>query len=290
MALPLQLEQRRYSRNRKHLAEAPMSIPVKKQSVADSLGTISSVLLTAFVIAALYFGRELLVPLALAALLTFLLAPLVTRLERWLGRTGSVIFVVLIIFSSTIFIGWVLSRQAVDLVGKLPDYKDNIQTKLRAVQDSGSDIFAKVTRTLKDLQFEETAKTGIGTLQEKKSETGSNPMSVEIVEGNGDRLKLAQSLLMPVVGPIGTAALVFLLLVFMLLQREDLRDRMVRLVGEGHMRETTNAMDDAGSRISRYLLMQLMINVFFVLAITTRWKWWKRISRINLSPHCLTMC
>jgi predicted PurR-regulated permease PerM len=104
-----------------------MSIPVKKQSVADSLGTISSVLLTAFVIAALYFGRELLVPLALAALLTFLLAPLVTRLERWLGRTGSVIFVVLIIFSTTIFIGWVLSRQAVDLVGKLPDYKDNIQ-------------------------------------------------------------------------------------------------------------------------------------------------------------------
>lgn len=263
MALPLQLEAGVPSRNAEHLAETPMSIPVKKQSVADSLGTISSVLLTASVIAALYFGRELLVPLALAALLTFLLAPLVTRLERWLGRTGSVIFVVIIIFSSTILIGWVLSRQAVDLVGKLPDYKDNIQTKLRAVQDSGSDVLSKVTRTLKDLQIEDAGKTGIGTAQERESDTQSKPMPVEIVDGNGDRLKLAQSLLMPVVGPIGTAGLVFLLLVFMLLQREDLRDRMIRLVGEGHLRETTNAMDDAGSRISRYLMMQLMINVTY---------------------------
>lgn len=240
-----------------------MSIPVKKQSVADSLATISSVLLTAFVIAALYVGRELLVPLALAALLTFLLAPLVTRLERWLGRTGSVIFVVLTIFGSTILVGWVLSRQAVDLVGKLPDYKDNIQTKLREVQDSGSDIFAKVTRTLKDLEIEEAGKAGSGVPGEVDDEDAPAPMPVEVIEGNGDRLKLAQSILMPVVGPLGTAALVFLLLVFMLLQREDLRNRMIRLVGEGHMRETTSALDDAGSRISKYLLMQLVINVTY---------------------------
>jgi len=74
------------------------------------------------------------VPLALAALLTFMLSPLVTRLERWVGRIGAVLVVVAMMFAATAAVGWILTRQAVDLADKLPDYKENISTKLRAIQ------------------------------------------------------------------------------------------------------------------------------------------------------------
>ena len=97
-----------------------MAIPIKKASSADSLAMISNVLLTAFIIFMLYFARELLVPLALAALLTFLLGPLVTRLQRWLGNVGAVLLVVATLLGATGVAGWVLTRQAMDLANQLP--------------------------------------------------------------------------------------------------------------------------------------------------------------------------
>src|SRR5687768_2347667 len=101
-------------------------------ATARAIVGIWTVALTSFVIATLYLARNLLIPLALASLLTFLLAPLVTRLERWLGRIGAVLLVVTLILGATAAGGWVLTRQLVDLAAKLPDYKENIQTKLRS--------------------------------------------------------------------------------------------------------------------------------------------------------------
>lgn len=92
-----------------------------KQSSAESLATLSHVVLSTAIILALYFGRDLLVPLALSALLTFMLAPLVTFLQRWLGRIGAVLVVVLMMFAATGGVGWVLTRQAIDLADQLPD-------------------------------------------------------------------------------------------------------------------------------------------------------------------------
>src|SRR5690606_40985713 len=110
-----------------------MLIPRKKVPAAESLEMISNLLLTAFVFGALYFGRELLIPLALAALLTFLLGPLVTKLHRFLGRVGSVLFVVAMIFCAAGLVGTVLTRQAVDLASQLPEYRENISAKLRGI-------------------------------------------------------------------------------------------------------------------------------------------------------------
>src|SRR6476619_183405 len=111
-----------------------MQSPKAKIAVAEALVGMWKVSLTAFVVAALYFARDLLIPLALAALLTFLLAPLVTRLERWIGRIAAVLLVVATIFSMIGMAGWVLTRQLVDLATRLPDYKVNMETKIHSFQ------------------------------------------------------------------------------------------------------------------------------------------------------------
>ena len=104
-----------------------MQTPKSKTAATDALVGLWAVALTSFVIAMLYLARDLFIPLALAALLTFLLSPLVTRIERWLGRIAAVLLVVATIFAATGAAGWVLTRQLVDLATKLPDYKENIQ-------------------------------------------------------------------------------------------------------------------------------------------------------------------
>ncbi|MEO5712895.1 MAG: AI-2E family transporter [Luteolibacter sp.] len=246
-----------------------MAIPIKKASQADSLSTISNVLLTAFIISALYFGRELLVPLALAALLTFMLAPLVTRFQRWMGRVGAVLFVVAIIFSLTLGAGWVLTRQAMDMATTLPNYKENIRTKLRSVRIPDNGPFSRISNTLeelkKDLPGGVDGESPLATGTANKS--NRPPQPVEIVNGPDKRLEFVQLVIAPVLGPLGTGALVLLLLVFMLLEREDLRNRMIRLIGQGRIGATSRAMDDAGSRVSKYLQMQLIVNSSYGLAV-----------------------
>lgn len=246
-----------------------MAVPIKKPPSADSLATISNVLLSAFIVCALYFGRELLVPLALAALLTFMLAPLVTRLQKWLGRVGAVLAVVLMMCVATGAVGWVLTRQAVDLANQLPNYKENIQTKLRSIQMPEGGPFSRISSTLDELKKDLPGGDNDSSLlkTDASKDDSRKPMPVEVVSGDDERLKFVQVVLAPVLGPLGTAALVLLLLVFMLLQREDLRNRMIRLIGQGRISATSQAMDEAGSRVSKYLLMQLIVNVTYGIPV-----------------------
>lgn len=239
--------------------------PLKSSTAATrALVGIWSVVLGSFVLAGLFLARDLLVPVTLAALLTFLLAPLVTRLERWVGRIGAVLGVVMLILVATGAAGWVLTRQVVDLSTRLPDYQENLQSRLRSFQLWSDPRFAKVSGMMeelrKDLSRARTNTVGPGP---GRPEPGTPPpMRVEVVEqpGRANPFGLAQALIAPVLGPIGRAALVFLLVVFMLLKREDLRSRLIRLIGQGRISATTRAMDDAGARVTRYLLMQSVLN------------------------------
>ena len=242
-----------------------MAIPVKQPTSAESLATISNVVLSAFIVLALYFGRVLLVPLALAALLTFMLAPLVTLLQRWLGRIGAVLLVVVMMFAATGGVGWVLTRQAVDLAGQVPDYKENIQIKLRSFQITSHGPFSKISETIEDLKKDLPG--GSHSRTDSTRRTAAKAMQVEIVDGKDQRLEFMQVVLAPVFGPLGTAALVLILLVFMLMQREELRNRMIRLIGQGRMSTTAHAMDDAGARVSKYLLMQLVVNLTYGISV-----------------------
>jgi predicted PurR-regulated permease PerM/GAF domain-containing protein len=259
-----------------------MPAPKIKTNASDALVGIWAVALSAFVLAMLYFGRDLLIPLALSALLTFLLAPLVTRLERWIGRILAVLLVVALIFTGLGAAGWMLTRQLVDLATKLPEYKGNIVTKLHAFDIPKGGAFSKLWGIVEDLKKElpggaapvAPAAPAEPARQESAVETHPAPalptVPVKVVESSKTNpLELVRLIVAPMLGPLGMAALVVLLVICMLFQREDLRSRLIRLVGQGHISATTRAMDDAGRRVSRYLLMQFLVNVTYgtVIAI-----------------------
>ncbi len=251
-------------------------------ALKTKITSTDAVVLASFIVATLYFARELFIPLALSALLTFLLSPLVTRLERWVGRIAAVLLVVALIFTGLSAAGWMLSRQLVDLATKLPEYKGNIVTKIHAFDAPKGGAFTKLSQTVEELKQElpgGTAPTAPTVTQDTgKPETAvSSPPSepsaavpVQVVEtSKGNPFQLIESIIAPLLGPLGTAALVLVLVIFMLLQREDLRSRLIRLIGQGRISATTRAMDDAGHRVSRYLLMQLLVNVTYGVVIAT---------------------
>lgn len=257
-----------------------MPLPKSKVSSTEALVGLWTLALAAFIIAALYFGREILTPIALASLLTFLLAPLVSRLQRWLGRVGAVLFVVFMLFVGTVLGGWVLTRQIVDLGTQLPNYKENIRTKLRAFQLPSGGAFSKLSETFEDLKkdipgakgvINQEASKGVAQLKPEtgeEAEAEAEAVAVKVVS-TPDRspIELFRLLVAPIVGPLGTSALVLLLLIFMLLKREDLRSRIIRLIGQGRISATTSVMDDAAERVTRYLMMQLIVNVTYGIPV-----------------------
>jgi predicted PurR-regulated permease PerM/methylmalonyl-CoA mutase cobalamin-binding subunit len=253
-----------------------MQPPKTKSGAPAALVGIWNVLLMAFVIATLYLARDLLIPLALAALLTFLLAPLVTRLERWIGRIAAVLLVVTMIFSMIGMAGWVLTRQLVDLATRLPDYKVNIETKLHSFQLPSGGAFKRLSETVEELKkdFRGSDAPIVSQVPGKPGTAVAVPVSaaptlpVQVVEtSKANPLQLLQVIISSLLGPLGTTGLVILLVIFMLLKREDLRSRLIRLIGQGRISATTHALDDANHRVSRYLLMQLVVNVTFGIAV-----------------------
>ena len=258
-----------------------MQISTSKSNAANALVGIWTVALTAFVIGTLFFAREILIPLALSALLTFLLSPLVTMIERWIGRIAAVLVVVALMFAVAVGAGWMLTRQLVDLATKLPEYKENIVAKLHAFRIPEGGTFTRLSATVEELKKElpgGTAGAGApstrpaGRPETTNATTPSTPDAVpaQVVETAGAKpMEMVRMIVAPLLGPLGTAALVLLLVVCMLFQREDLRNRLIRLIGQGHISATTRAMDDAGHRVSRYLLMQLLVNVTYGIVVGT---------------------
>lgn len=245
-----------------------MTLPGKKIPASQSLATISNVLLSAFVISALYFGRDLLVPLALAALLTFLLSPVVTRLQHWVGKIAAILMAVSMMFCVVAGIGWVVTNQAIDLANELPSYKENIRAKLKSIHmPAGGGPIIKVSNALEDLKKDIPGTEKSVLKSKEKSAPEEKVQAVKIVSGQDERLEFFQIVIAPILGPLGTTALVVLLVIFMLLQREDLRSRIIRLIGQGRISATTMAMDDAGSRVSKYLLMQLIVNTTYGISV-----------------------
>ncbi|OAI56319.1 hypothetical protein AYO49_04515 [Verrucomicrobiaceae bacterium SCGC AG-212-N21] len=257
-----------------------MPTPKINTTASDALVGLWTLALTAFVVGTLYFSRELFIPLALSSLLTFLLAPLVTRVERWLGRVGAVLLVVALIFTALAAAGMMLTRQLVDLAAKLPQYKGNMIAKIHALDTPKGGVFTKFFETVEELKNElpgGSAPPAPTIVQEAgKPETAVVAPSdepppavpVNVVEtSKANPLELVQLIIAPLLGPLGTAALVVVLVICMLLQREDLRNRIIRLIGQGRISSTTRAMDDAGHRVSRYLLMQLLVNLTYGIVV-----------------------
>ena len=248
-----------------------------KNASAAALVGIWTILLTAFVVTILYVGRQLLIPLALAAMLTFLLARLVGYIERWIGRVSAVLIVVAMLFGVLGGAGWLLTRQLIDLATKLPDYQTNIDNKLHSIRFPTGGAFGRLSQSVSELRKQlpdslEPPENATGPVPETRATAAARsrnvpaaqrPMPVRIVEAQSHLPQILQTTATGLLGPLGTAGLVLLLVIFMLLKREDLRGRMIRLIGQGRISATTRAMDDAGSRVARYLATLLLVNVSF---------------------------
>src|SRR6476620_4634709 len=239
-----------------------------------ALSGIWGLLLIAFVVAALYFGRSVFVPIALATLITFLLSRLVTRLERWIGRIAAVLVTVIAMF--TIFAGasWVIGSQVIDLAAKLPDYQANIVAKIRSLRLPAGGPLARFSSSVHVLQNELVASSPAPSTDRTRGDSSTrrpppvaSPIPVKVIEGRSAIPQLMQETLSAILSPLGTAALVLLLVIFMLLKREDLRGRLIRLVGQGRISTTTRAMEDAGRRVSRYLSTQFLVNTCYGICV-----------------------
>lgn len=241
---------------------------------AAALGGIWGLLLIAFVIAALYFGRSVFVPIALATLITFLLSRLVTRLERWIGRVAAVLVTVIAVFTLFGATSWVIGRQVIDLADKLPDYQANIASKIRSLRLPAGGPLARFSSSVHALQNELAAPNTATEMNRSRSNLSTraaspvaSPIPVKVIEGRTAIPQLMQETLSAILSPLGTAALVLLLVIFMLLKREDIRGRLIRLVGQGRISTTTRAMEDAGRRVSRYLSTQFLVNTCYGICV-----------------------
>jgi predicted PurR-regulated permease PerM len=247
---------------------------------------VATLLTLALVVGALYFAKEILLPVALAVLLSFVLAPLVTRLERWrLRRTLAVIVVTAVSFSAIGGVGWLAMKQIVELSAALPQHKDNLIAKIRSLRGAGAKL-QKAKEALEDIG-DELADGGSDEKQpspptgellsrwfpwntartESPSDDEQAAVAVKVVELPLSPLGQVAVWLGPLVGPLSTAGIVIVLVVFMLLKREDLRNRMIQLFGTSRLYATTEAIDDATQRLSRYLQMQLLINFIYGLVM-----------------------
>ncbi len=213
------------------------------------------------VVAVLYFARELFIPLALAILFAFLLAPLVIRLRHWgFGRIPSSLIVVLFSFALVSVIGGVLASQMTDLGRKLPGYQQNVREKLHSIRVSGGGIFNRISRTIHNVTDEL-----IPAPSPAQPGAQDKPVPVEIHKTPPGPMELVQSIAGSLFAILINAAIVVVFVIFILIQREDLRDRLIRLLGAGRINMTTQALDDAAGRLSGYLLAQLIINLGFGL-------------------------
>jgi predicted PurR-regulated permease PerM len=219
------------------------------------------------VTAILYLGREVFLPLAVALLLTFALAPIVSFLrKRALPKPIAVILTVFIAFAAIALLAAVVATQVTNLAQNIPTYQSNIVAKVHSLKEMGANggiidrLSGAVQRVGAELQ------TSAQPAQPAQIAPKADPLPVEIVSQEST-IETLKNVIVPLVSPFATAGLVIVVVIFMLLEREDLRDRFIRLVGYGDVHRTTEALQEAGKRVGHYLLMQLVVNTLYAVPI-----------------------
>jgi predicted PurR-regulated permease PerM len=236
-----------------------------------AIGRSITVIAVLGVIAALYFAKPVFLPLALAMLLTFLLAPAVRRLQTWgLPKLPAVVLVVAFAFTVILGIGALVAQQVTTLTHNLPVYQYNIEEKIRSVREFvGGGTLERISNFLGDLNQEARKKSDTPQrgAAPQPAEDLAKPIPVEVHQPGATPMQVAERLLQPLVDPLTTAGLVVIFVIFFLLQRQNLRDRLIRLAGSHDLQRTTDAIDDGAQRLSRYFLAQTALNVLFGLIV-----------------------
>jgi predicted PurR-regulated permease PerM len=233
--------------------------------------TLNTLLILLIVVTILFFAREVLLPVALAGILSFMLAPLVRRLQNlWVPRGLAVVSVVLLAFGAIFALGTVMARQVTHLAADLPQHQAAITDKIQRLSGSGETGTAATLKRAKEV-IEDLGKE-IGTSKGTPAAPRA-PLPVEVHEPIGSPLQTIRNLISPLLSPIATTGLIIVFVIFILIQREDIRNRLIRLVGATDIPHTTAAIDDAAHRLSHLFLTQLAINTGFAILIGLG-LWW----------------
>lgn len=265
--------------------EPPPPHQVQPPSSPD-LANLLTVVVVVVTVAGLYLAREVLIPITLAILLSFVLAPVV-RLMRRLGlpRVPAVLLSVVLALGVILLIGSVIGVQIAGLARDAPRYQSAIQQKVDAAQSAAFGRINELSRRLNneagpaapsdgpvegsEARAGSAASTEAGrTTASALGGDGTRPVPVEIRQGDSSMLDLVRKFVSPVLGPLETTFIVFIVAIFVLLQQADLRDRLIRLFGSTDLHRTTEALDETGRRLSKYFLAQLMLNSAFGVIVT----------------------
>ncbi|SNR61480.1 AI-2E family transporter [Paracoccus sediminis] len=213
----------------------------------------------AIVIGLLYFGRDVLIPLAIAFLVSFALGPLVKVLvRRGIPQVAAVLLVMLAVIAALLGLGLLITSQVSVLSAELPAYQSTIRSKIAGLgqQIEGPGLFDGVFQTITTVQEQ------LATALQDTPGSVADPMAVTVVGDGPSPFSTAMAWLAPALAPLATLGIVVVFVFLVLLDRGDLRDRLIRLLG-GNLHRTTDALEEAGKRISKYLLMQLVVNATY---------------------------
>jgi predicted PurR-regulated permease PerM len=215
------------------------------------------------ILCAFAWAKEFLLPIILAIFISFLLAPIVSRLERYgLHPVLAVLSIVALAFGIIGALCSTVSVQALDLVNSLPKYQDNIHAKWAAIQAGPPGPLNLAFRNIGVLVDDLSKVSGTASATQQPA-----PTKVEIVGGSESVFRVVRNSVAPIMGPIAESAVVVVLVVFILLERKRFRSRFLRLTGHSHLATTTLAIDEAGSRITSFLLGQLLVNSAYALVL-----------------------
>jgi predicted PurR-regulated permease PerM len=246
------------------------------EEVLGLLGAAATAILAVVIISMLYFGRDIFVAVALAILLSFVLAPLVNLLQRIRVPRGlSVVGVVILAFAVIFAMGSLLAAQLSQLAGDLPNYQSTISQKIQSFRDAkaGSTTLERASDMLKDLSKEldkpkdDPAARPSAPVLSANSPRPLTPVPVEVRQPDPGALESLRALISPLIHPLATTGIIVIFVIFILAQREDLRNRLIRLAGSSDLQRTTAALDDAAHRLSRLFLTQLALNSAFGVVI-----------------------
>jgi predicted PurR-regulated permease PerM len=235
---------------------------------APELKSLLSIAVGAMIVAALYFGQEVLIPITLAVMLSFVLSPVVSILQRLrLWRAPAVIIAVLGALGLLGGIGTLIGSQAAALAVDAPRYARTIESKVQGVQGFAVAKLAAVTQSLGGSRRAPTSATSPSLTGRPAAGNEARAVPVRVIQEQTSPFTIARTVLAPILAPLETTIIVLIVAIFILMQKEDVRDRFIRLFGSNDLHRTTRAMDDAGQRLSRYFLSQLAVNTCFGLVI-----------------------
>ena len=267
--------------------------------------TEEPLILLVLVLLGLYFAREVLIPLAIALTLNFLLTPAVIQFERLgLRRVPAVILVVIMAAAVVGGIGWIVTRQVVAVVNDLPNYRANIRDKLDALHFPASGSLGHTVDSIREIGAT-ISNEEPGQVPEPQTRFGqarlaqeNRPVPVTVIPQAPSRSQYLSQYAWPVLKPVGALGMVIIFTVYMLLKREDLRNRLLLLAGIGQLNLMTQALHDAGARISRYLVTNVLVNAgygvifgvgLYILRVPNATLWGALMGILRMVPYAGTM-